>query len=160
MSETVSHGVALVVLRGHLDADAGELAATGRSSVLAVLLLGQVLRERIVEGVEQAADRALDEEMLVDLADVVLGDVVVRVPERPEQVLVVLGRARRGAGQAAQREAGDEERRAADGDDQEDRDERRVARAPGLARRSASPYRAPAWCQAAARSREQREDRT
>ena len=55
-----------------------------------VLLLGQVLAERVAKGREQATNGALDEKMRVDgcFADIVLGDVVVRVPEWPEEVLV------------------------------------------------------------------------
>ena len=98
--------VALVVRCLDLDTNAGELAgqAAERSGVL---LLGQILAERVAKGREQAADRALDEKVRVDrsLADIVLSDVVVRVPERPEQVLVGGGSPGSRAGETAEREA-------------------------------------------------------
>ena len=128
----VGHRVARVarrVLGRDLNAHAGELARQATQG-LGVLLLGQVLRERVAQGREQPADGALDERVLVDrrLAHVVLGDVVVRVPERAEEILVVCRGARRGAGEPTQGEARDEQPGAADGDDQEDRQQGGPAR--------------------------------
>ena len=57
--------VALVVRCLDLDTDARELAGQAAQRG-GVLLLGQILAERVAEGREQAADRALDEQVRVD----------------------------------------------------------------------------------------------
>ena len=81
-------------LRRDLRADALELAADPLQGV-AVLVRGQVRGVRVAERLDHPADGALDDRLAVDLAaGVAVGDRVVRVPERPEGVVLADRRAR------------------------------------------------------------------
>ena len=123
--------VALGVLRVELRTYALELPADAGQARL-VLLLRHVRRERIAERREQALDRALDKDVLVLVADVVLGDVVVGVPEGLEERLARQAGARRQLRLAAEQKAGGEQPSAAKHNHQNRRGIDRQARLGGL----------------------------
>ena len=101
------------VLGLHHGPDALEAAVDAGDRGL-VLVRGQIAAERVADGLEHALDGALDQRLLVGLADEAPGDGVERVPEGREEGLAIVGRARRPRLLAAEHEAGAEEGGAAD----------------------------------------------
>ena len=104
--------------RPDLGADPLELAGQVLEARL-VLLRRQVRGVRVVERLDHAPDRAVDERLLVDVAaGVAVLDRVVRVPERLEGVGPARRRARLGVDPLADEDAGHEE--GATGEDRDD----------------------------------------
>ena len=95
----------------HLDPGADPLEPSGEPlKRLAVLVRGEVHRERVAQGGDHALDRPVDELLAVDrLAGVVPGHRPVGVPERLERRLLVGRRPGCRAPQGPQREAGEEQ---------------------------------------------------
>ena len=77
----------VAVLGRHLGADALELAGDARQA-RSVLVGGHVRGVGVIERVEHALDGALDERSWLEVADVLRGDLAVRLPERLEQLLL------------------------------------------------------------------------